>query len=184
MSFWTDAKTDELRTALADGLTFSEAALRVGCSRAAAIGKADRLGVRSLHSPFSVGSIQPKVPKIRAARKSRAKQPKEAARPEPVVAPDPSFVNRPSSGDGVAIMELRLLRMCRWPCGDPQDNAFRFCGASIDPAATYCALHRALAYVPGKPKLARSGEQTKLRGGKPFSFEPRWKSARILENFA
>lgn len=184
MSFWTPEKCDELRTALADGLTFSEAALRVGCSRAAAIGKADRLGVRSLHSPFSAGSIQSKVPKIRAARKSRAMQPREAAKPEPVVAPDPSFVNRPSSGDGVSIMELRSFRMCRWPCGDPKDSAFRFCAASIDPAATYCATHRALAYVPKKPRPARSGEHDKQSGGKPFSFEPRWKSARILENFA
>ena len=34
---------------------------------------------------------------------------------------------------------------CRWPCGDPEQPDFHFCG---NPAAekSYCALHRAMAY--------------------------------------
>jgi hypothetical protein len=39
---------------------------------------------------------------------------------------------------------------CRWPCGDPRDRNFRFCGK---PTATgsYCGYHRAVAYLPPRP---------------------------------
>jgi hypothetical protein len=36
--------------------------------------------------------------------------------------------------------------MCRWPIGDPRSAEFAYCGAPA--AKSYCAGHRAIAYMP------------------------------------
>jgi hypothetical protein len=38
---------------------------------------------------------------------------------------------------------------CRWPCGDPRDPAFGFCGHEKE-RGSYCSFHAALAYA-GRP---------------------------------
>jgi hypothetical protein len=36
-------------------------------------------------------------------------------------------------------------KACRWPCGDPEQPDFHFCGNPVA-EKSYCALHRAIAY--------------------------------------
>lgn len=48
----------------------------------------------------------------------------------------------------------RRHNQCGWPLGDPQDfDNFRYCGAHIErEAASYCAFHARIAYVPARDR--------------------------------
>jgi hypothetical protein len=39
-------------------------------------------------------------------------------------------------------------RVCRWPCGHPEDPGFYFCGNPIAGKPPYCDHHRAMAFRP------------------------------------
>jgi len=61
-------------------------------------------------------------------------------------------------------------RCCSWPIGDPAVEGFAFCGAQIEGHGSYCAAHRARAYMPApplnlppvKPLFAPWGEASRL----------------------
>jgi GcrA cell cycle regulator len=38
---------------------------------------------------------------------------------------------------------------CCWPCGDPRDACFRWCGRAVALRSVYCNTHRAEAQDPG-----------------------------------
>ena len=46
-------------------------------------------------------------------------------------------------------------RMCRWPIGDPADNAFHFCGRSPKDGSPYCEAHARKAYQPQSARRDR-----------------------------
>ncbi len=58
---WTDAQVAELRALWDEGLTGSEIGKRLGCSKAAAIGKAWRLKLKPRLSPLPAKQAAPKV---------------------------------------------------------------------------------------------------------------------------
>ena len=38
-------------------------------------------------------------------------------------------------------------KTCKWPIGDPQEDEFKFCGATSDSEdSSYCELHTKMAY--------------------------------------
>ncbi len=41
--------------------------------------------------------------------------------------------------------------MCKWPIGDPRDEAFSFCGDRAEDGP-YCVRHCQVAYQPGRAK--------------------------------
>lgn len=43
---------------------------------------------------------------------------------------------------------------CRWPCGDPQEPTFAFCGLPAIQGKPYCLHHNALAWVPSRDRRA------------------------------
>ncbi|MGL4496538.1 MAG: GcrA family cell cycle regulator [Beijerinckiaceae bacterium] len=47
----------------------------------------------------------------------------------------------------VTIMELKE-GLCKWPMGDPTQDAFRYCGANCDIGTPYCTYHARVAYQP------------------------------------
>jgi hypothetical protein len=47
---------------------------------------------------------------------------------------------------GKAIWQL-TNRTCRWPCGDPGEPDFYFCGAAPEPGFPYCLDHCCVAYL-------------------------------------
>ena len=80
--------------------------------------------------------------------------------PAPLVEPaTPSLADPGPTTTAEKIYALRL-GSCRWPCGDPRDHNFYFCGK---PAAEppYCEQHHSLAYVaqqaPGGGQGVRVG---------------------------
>jgi GcrA cell cycle regulator len=44
----------------------------------------------------------------------------------------------------VKLLELEAHN-CRWPCGDPHDDGFGFCGHDRQPGSSYCPHHEALS---------------------------------------
>jgi hypothetical protein len=54
----------------------------------------------------------------------------------------------------VKFMELRPS-MCRWPIGDPQHLAFRFCGSACPSEVSYCKTHNAIAHASNRPGTSR-----------------------------
>ena len=51
---------------------------------------------------------------------------------------------------------------CCWPCGDPRDAYFRWCGRAAAPGSVYCDTHRAEVQNPG-PDGARIDLDSLLR---------------------
>jgi hypothetical protein len=60
-----------------------------------------------------------------------------------LVAPTPEQ-SVPAAALAVCALEPNA---CRWPCGDPKDPRFRFCGRPAAKGA-YCEEHTAAAYMP------------------------------------
>jgi GcrA cell cycle regulator len=125
-------------------------------TRNAIIGKIHRLDLkRGGGDRRSEGATQAKIAEwgrprsaaaIKGPRAKPASKPKAAKPPEPVVEPEETL----PEGQGVTIMQLTDTT-CRWPCGDPATEAFRFCGkpgADMIVGQPYCAGHRHKASNP------------------------------------
>jgi GcrA cell cycle regulator len=160
---WSDERVEALKAAFRAGHSFSVIArtLGGGVSRSACIGKATRLGLERTRDHGEFHRIASKV-----ATANRA-QTREAARLRaPPVARATAQNNglnfggprmRPAGLKALAAFEepgegsVRMIdverRHCRWPFGDPETSAFRFCGAPKAKGA-YCAAHAERAYAP------------------------------------
>ena len=70
----------------------------------------------------------------------------------------PVPTRRPEPEEERPVSPIRLMRAdgpsCQWPFGDPQEEDFRFCGASALPGKPYCAEHHARAYTRGREEEA------------------------------
>lgn len=52
----------------------------------------------------------------------------------------------------VTLMELDMVKACRWPLGEPSSPDFRYCGADKIEGRSYCGAHCMAAYtIPRKP---------------------------------
>lgn len=152
---WTDDRVDTLRKLWTEGLSASQIAAELGgVTRNAVIGKVHRLGLsgRAKGSNQSGGGRR-KKPTTRTGGYTKAQKPNGAAgakknengaapvRPAPIVdLPEP----KP--------MMLNLLQLtdntCKYPIGDPQEEAFGFCGAKSRDGDPYCEYHCRLTYQP------------------------------------
>lgn len=139
---WTDEAIARLRDMLDGNATFREVAAELGCSRNAAIGKANRLGLRGNSAGKPRAEVSPKPKRIRARQKPSI--------PAAVIAfpikraePAPAFVE----GEGVALMDLER-KHCRWPLGAKLAVTTRFCGHDKRAGSSYCDHHHRLSYTP------------------------------------
>ncbi len=56
------------------------------------------------------------------------------------------------------------FRTCQWPFGDPQEEAFHYCGAPTLAPHSYCAFHADRAYRdPEEERQEREEERAGLR---------------------
>jgi len=125
---WTEERVALLTRLWGEGKTAAEIASALGgVTRNAVIGKAHRLKLSNRVSPIQQNK-KPTAPKT------------ERKAPEPVKAAQP----REKAGE-VSLLDLEP-RMCRWPLGDPQDEAFGFCGEDKLSGVPYCEEHAKLAY--------------------------------------
>jgi hypothetical protein len=70
---------------------------------------------------------------------------------DPALEPGPSAPEPVSTAEKLAALTASV---CHWPCGDPRQSDFRFCGeATTNPP--YCETHRGAAYMALPPQPVR-----------------------------
>lgn len=152
---WTDKRIDLLKKLAADGLSCSQIAGEIGqgLSRNAIIGKLHRLGV-TLRVRSKKPEREPRGRNGHIARKINGRSGYSLARRElaaPYYAENPQPIELPpdTSPDACTLLKLRE-ESCRYPIGDPADEAFRFCGSPRFGDRPYCARHCRIVYRPTK----------------------------------
>ncbi|HEX3984428.1 MAG TPA: GcrA family cell cycle regulator [Acidisoma sp.] len=143
---WTEERIEHLKALWTEGLSASHIARVLGgISRNAVIGKVHRLGLAGRASA-------PRPERVRMAM-----TPRHSARahtpPPPVIEEDPILMDDGSFATVLTIND----RMCRWPIGDPSENAFHFCGHKPKSGSPYCEAHARKAYQP--PQLRRDRQR-------------------------
>ena len=144
---WTEDRVSLLKKLWGDGHTAAEIAKELGgVTRNAVIGKAHRLKLSNRVSPIqqskkaaNKNTKRKVVEKVKTSSASPAKTENLAAQ-KIAEAPIPS-------GKLYDLTDLKP-RMCRWPCGDPREEGFGFCGGQTISGIPYCADHAKLAYQP------------------------------------
>ena len=134
---WTDDRVEQLKSLWTEGLSASQIARVLGgVTRNAVIGKVHRLGLAGRATPTR--SDRPRIPSA----------PRLNVRPHipepPVVEEEPVTLD---DGNHATVLTIND-RMCRWPIGDPSENAFHFCGRKPKSGSPYCEAHARKAYQP------------------------------------
>jgi GcrA cell cycle regulator len=140
---WTEERVEQLKTLWAEGLSASQIArVMGGVTRNAVIGKVHRLGLAGRAT-----STRSERPRLSVPRHSvvRAAPEPEIVEEDPLPLEDGNFANVLTVND----------RMCRWPIGDPADNAFHFCGRKPKTGSPYCEAHARKAYQPQSARRDR-----------------------------
>lgn len=146
MSFWNDKNLKQLMALNEKGLSASQIARQLGCSRNAVIGKLSRSGVQSksvwVTSGHHISGVS-RVPRVPRTPRERA----------PPYVPPPDL-NEPES-KRISLMEIHNGQ-CRWPHGDPQDKPdFHFCGHETREGFVYCEYHELKSRNPAATKQFR-----------------------------
>jgi len=154
---WTDAAVLQLKALWADGLSCSQIAGEIGCSsRSAVIGKVSRLGLeRRAISPRRIKPraerrtpFKPKPSSDRTARDAaRTARQLQLDAEEAGALTDLSAENNIPLGQRCSLFEL-TDENCHWPCGEPGDPDFFFCGGKARDGLPYCGYHYCVAYQP------------------------------------
>lgn len=149
---WPDAKVEQLRALVAEGLSCPKIAAIMKLNRNQVIGKIHRLRLRSEHPIIAVKLERPK-----RVRTYRPVTPKPVAeKPASVVVEPEPKAQALSTEASVTLLEI-LPHQCHWVIVDaPQsrmDHAL-MCGQPCD-GNVYCAEHRRAAFVPCPPRRNR-----------------------------
>lgn len=186
---WNDTKVAELKRLVAEGeLAFSVIATKLGCTRSAALGKAQRLGLlvennprRKVKAKADAKAPTPKVrgtpytpkplsedkPKPSPKKKLKAK-PKARRNRLPAELHDDEVFNRymeyldnPVSHKD-DIVNIPGPYGCKWISGDVMLGKARWCRLPVAQGSSWCATHRDLVYAPAS---------TYTRGNLPKRFK-------------
>lgn len=181
MTTWSDERVEMLKHRFQAGESFAAIAraLGSGVSRSACIGKATRMGLERSCDGREFHRVASKVATSHAQGRDKGRDRDWERRPRaPLVARAPAQNNGlnfhgprirsagltalagfQGAGEEPGESGVRMAQVerghCRWPFGDPETSAFRFCGAPKTKGA-YCAAHAARAYLP--PPEGESGE--------------------------
>lgn len=152
---WTDERVELLKKLWAEGLSASQIAGELGgVTRNAVIGKVHRLSLSGRAAKQNGGGIQ-RARRPKAPRAPRPQRPMTIGNAALSInpAPQPRRVTV-AAVDVVVPIPLRATiltlndRTCKWPIGDPTDEAFCFCGHEPRNASPYCEYHARVAYQP------------------------------------
>ena len=142
---WTDERVDQLKSLWTEGLSASQIARALGgVTRNAVIGKVHRLGLAGRASPTRIERPRlPSAPRLNGRPHT----------PEPVVVEEDPIVME--DGSFATVLTINNA-MCRWPIGDPSENAFHFCGHKPKNGSPYCEAHARKAYQPQQMRRDKS----------------------------
>jgi GcrA cell cycle regulator len=148
---WNDERTAALARLWKDGLSASQVAQQLGSvSRSAVIGKIHRLGISGRDAPSRPRGVSTRTTVKRKATQGGRRQ---ASLPSPHRA---AASSAPFEVAPTATMATLTKHGCRWPIGDPGDEAFGFCGRLRFGRGAYCQGHapmsvgRRLGAMPAK----------------------------------
>lgn len=179
---WADGSKDaRLRVLHAEGASFRMIGAELGCSRNAAISRANRIGLasRGQSNGAKTGHAIAHINRAKAAAPLVTAKPKHDQTPPAIIAERKQAVDDrqaqfASEAEGTAdafdraipkrqrktIMQLEN-KHCRFPVGMPGEPGFFYCGGKANNAAgqVYCSVHSARAFngVPKKPRLEFRG---------------------------
>jgi GcrA cell cycle regulator len=145
---WSEDRVSVLKHLWGEGLSATKIANRIGgVSRNAVIGKVHRLGL-----PSRIGR-QRATRKLLAFRPTRSKPQGinfRAKKP-----PTQREVVRLVMAVEMAAPEMLKLDLldlradsCRFPCGDPKNHDFGFCGRRKEDGISYCGFHARVVFQP------------------------------------
>jgi len=139
---WTPAAVTELKRRFYLGESYSQIGRGLGCSRSAAISKAQRLGLERIEAaaPKPVGGRPPasRTPASRPVVSTVTGMVNSGAGSSPR-APSIPRVER-AYASALTLLELGA-RQCRWPVGPETGLHQLFCAAPTAEDASYCARH-------------------------------------------
>lgn len=170
---WSEERIALLRKLWAEGLSAHQIAKQLGgVSRNAVIGKVHRLGLAGRSSPSRPAKRPVRTAAPRAPRVYISKPPTKGsygsavanARSEYAAAIERSKALEPVRGaDGVTLRVMQLNEStCRFPIGDPAQEAFAFCGRGVEGERVYCTDHARLCYQPEAVRESRKKASEKL----------------------
>ena len=152
---WTDEAVEELKRMWDRGMTTGQIAKALNVTKNSIIGKVHRLCLTARPSPIK------KVPaktEAKAVHSEKTSKPSKAeskvtdvstSQDAPVVTEKPVIIDEETN---IPLVKLDN-HTCRWPIGDPRDDAFCFCGKRVKTGQTYCEEHAAIAYVRTSKKV-------------------------------
>jgi GcrA cell cycle regulator len=141
---WTDDRVSLLRRLWGEGRTAAEIAKELGgVTRNAVIGKAHRLKLSNRVSPIQ----QNKKPASKPVHERKISSDQSSASVVVSVMKSAPVRLKPEikTGHLLSLMDLKP-RQCRWPVGDPHEEAFGFCGCESISGLPYCSDHAKVAY--------------------------------------
>jgi GcrA cell cycle regulator len=162
-TFWTAEREDELIQLHAEGLSYSQIADKLGCTKNSVTGKANRMGLRRRDA----------YPRLtaRRAREAAWDRAQAAAKGDGPLAiptrfkgqqahwirvrtPTPLPVCEPIEG-GIRFGDIRPGQ-CRFIPGEPSGLDTTMCGQRALVGTPYCAGHAAIAYIPPEQRKRRA----------------------------
>jgi GcrA cell cycle regulator len=160
---WSAEAIERLRALWAEGHSTAEIGRRMGVSKNAVVGKAQRLNLPARPSPIrrdaSAERPQPAPARVPRSNGSLPRSTLAAAVPasaavSPMGAPMPAMTAPASAPVAVvrAFPRLGATRSCCWPIGEPGTAEFRFCSGDATPGKPYCSTHAAVAYVKARDR--------------------------------
>lgn len=171
MTFWTDQKIEELKKLVTEDVSYAEIALRLGCSRNSAIGKAVRLKIAASKASAASGGAgikkaaiakQKYGPKTINVKKESKPLPPPPPKPKPEVYrkrvrlppelhDDKNFElfwqNKtvPPIND---ILNIPGQFECKWIDGDVRSGRASFCRKTVVGVTSWCPYHTKIVYPP------------------------------------
>ncbi len=158
MTFWTPERIREGARLWREKKTGQQIADILGTSRNSVLGKKDREGWEGGNEPSRkpkprTRAIPPLKPAARSVNPKNANPSGYRGRPRmttpPIPRPAPVPIEDLVEPVSLKVSLMQLTdHMCKWPCGDPTDPTFGFCGHLNFNGLPYCEWHSRLSYQP------------------------------------
>lgn len=154
---WNEELAEHLTKLWASGLSATQIGIRMGKTRNAIIGKVHRLGLppravvqRAPRTRNKASGLPLRPTRVGyGARNTVALAPRSA----PALTVVPRIVQELNIPAALRVDLLDLREgMCRFPIGDPRDEAFHFCGCPQADGTSYCGHHDRITRQPAKPR--------------------------------
>lgn len=132
---WPPEAIEAMRHMADERLSATQAAKKLGKSRNAVLGMAQRRGIK-FHATRWTG-VDPYLG-----------PPRPPPKPRPKPLPKPVIPSEAPESRGLGMLDLGPMN-CRWPFGD---RDYTFCGAAIKEHSPYCEHHASISSA-GTPKV-------------------------------